>query len=395
MFLRGMNLVIPLAGLGSRFVKKGINTPKYLLHASGKRIIEWVIDSLNIDEYSQIIFILNQAHCLSHASDRVLKELYPNSEIVILPELTDGTTRTVLYAEDIIKDKNIPLVIHTSDVWSNPRLSLDEFDFKEDDGYLLTFKANSPGYSYSEITDKGQVTRTREKQRISRYANVGIYAFKSFNMFKKYAEQAIENEEMYNKEYYIAPIYNGAIEDGRKIMSIERKNVHVMGTPEEYEFFINHVNLNKENLTIGLVSDHSGFKEKEEVKRALKRRSKLGVLDFGCYSSTPCDYPDFVIPAAQELEKNRIDILFAFCHSGQGVNICLNKHSEIISCLINNQESLELAVAHNCPNAYSFSCINFKDINVEKMIDAVVENKFEGGRHSVRLQKVLDINKGK
>lgn len=391
-----MNLIIPLAGMGSRFVEKGMLTPKYLIYASGKRIIEWVLDSINLEEYDQIILILLQEHCISYGADKVVKSINPKIQTVIIPDITEGTTCTVLEAENSIINTNLPVVIHTSDVWFSPYLNAKhEFSYDgETDAYLLTFLANNPSYSYTLCDGQGFVTSVREKERISRHANIGVYSFRSFKLFKELAIDAIKNKEKVKNEYYIAPLFNQLISKRGIAKAVEKSIVHVMGTPDELDFFIDYIKLDYDvkNSKIALVSDHSGFEAKSTFIK-IAGNLNINTIDLGCYSESPCDYPDFIIPAAREYEKKRFDYLIAFCRSGQGVNITLNKFPTIISCLVYDNNSLKLALQHNCPNALAVSSKFFDSENkVSDFWNILSSTSFQGGRHSSRVQKVLNIS---
>lgn len=384
-----MNLVIPLAGEGSRFVEKGIKTPKYLIHVGSKKIIDLVLDTIETSEYEQIIFLINENHELSYGVSRFLQGLCHNCEVVVIPEITEGTTCTVLWAEKVIRDQSLPLVIHTSDIWFTPRLKVSELFADGTDGTTLTFKANSPSYSYA-LDDGKMVTRTEEKRRISRWANIGVYAFKSFEMFKEYANDAISNKEKTKNEYYIAPLFNKMLADKKAVSFIRREYVHVVGTPDEHGFYVDHVMRTQKLKVIGVVCDHSGFAGKNLVLDFLKSHDSMSGIDLGCYSPEPCDYPDFVIPAVKELQSKRIDFLIAICHSGQGVNIALNKQQGVISCLVYDIESLSLALRHNCPNALSISDRSINYEQIDSFFEMLTSEMFEGGRHSARLWKLLN-----
>jgi dTDP-glucose pyrophosphorylase len=228
------NILIPMAGLGSRFVEKGYSLPKPLIKIFGKPMIQHVIDSLNID--GNYIFIVQKEHRVKHHLDDVLDEFTPGCSIVEVDGLTDGAARTTLFAKDLINDST-PLIIANSDqvvVWSN----LDfEALLEHSDGALAVFKADDPKWSYVKV-DKALVTEVAEKKVISNNANVGIYGWAKGSDYVKYAEQMIAKDIKTNNEFYVAPVYNEAIADGKKIIPFFVQEMHGVGTPEDMNQFI-------------------------------------------------------------------------------------------------------------------------------------------------------------
>ena len=365
---KGCNLIIPLAGKGSRFTKAGIYTPKYKLNAGTKKILEWVLSTISVDEYDQAIFLVNKQHQLDFAVDHYIRSIVPNADICILDTFTQGSLSTVLEAESLIRDKSLPVVIHTSDVWFSDSFSINELDFTSYDGFTITFKSNNSGCSFCKVQD-GYVELIKEKQRISNLANVGVYAFSSFELLQKYANCMIKDNELTKNEFYIAPIFNRLIDSGLKVSHKSVDIVHVMGTPDELDFFKSHLRSLNTPVNLGLVSDHSGFKAKQIFRESIRDLpGNIKVVDYGCYSTDPCDYPDMVGDARKDLKSNHIDLVFGFCKSGQGVNICANKHDLIISCLITDLKSLKLALMHNAPNFLAFNAENVSTSTCKEML---------------------------
>ena len=92
----------------------------------------------------------------------------------------------------------------------------------------MTFLANSADHSYSETDINGRVSRVVEKEVISEHANVGLYYFKTGNMFLKYGKRVIEEEMFVRGEFYIAPMYNLMIEDGLTVTAHDTEKMHVL-----------------------------------------------------------------------------------------------------------------------------------------------------------------------
>ena len=381
-----INLVIPIAGKGQRFVDLGYKMPKQMIMVDGKHNIDWSFASINYS-VCQLIFIVRQDHIDEYSYDKILKKKFGDDIIIKrVDEITRGSVETCLKAKNHINNEK-PLVIYTLDVFFEP--IFDPLSLSDDyDGTILTFKSNSPSYSYSAIGENGLVCRTAEKKPISQFASVGIYTFKTGNLFVKYAEEMIDKNLLENNEFYIAPLYNLLIRDGSKINHEMVEKMHVMGTPEEFKFFISHTVPSRRfgYKPIALCADHSGYTLKEEAKQWLINNDYT-VIDYGTYVKDDCDYNDFVEQAVMSIKSNNSDFAFGFCRTGQGINIAANKHGGIRSALIFDDYIAEMAVRHNSANFFSFPA---KYINVEqfgKLINKISTNNFDGGRHIIRVNK--------
>ena len=231
------NILIPMAGLGSRFTEKGYSLPKPLIKIFNKPMIQLVIDSLDID--GNYIFVVQKDHRVKYHLDDVLDEMVPGCSIVEVDGLTDGAARTTLFAKDLI-DNDVPLVIANSDqvvVWHS-------FEFTKalttSDGVLALFKAEDPKWSYSKINN-ALISQVAEKKVVSNNANVGIYGWSKGSDYVKYAEQMINKNIRTNNEFYVAPVYNEAIADGKRFVPYFVEEMHGVGTPEDMNEYINKV----------------------------------------------------------------------------------------------------------------------------------------------------------
>ena len=111
----------------------------------------------------------------------------------------------------------------------------------EADGGILTFEATHPKWSYAKIDDNGIVTEVAEKNPISSNATVGYYYWKHGKDFVHYAEQMIHKDVRVNNEFYVCPVYNEAIADGKNIRIVRTPDMWGLGTPEDLDYFIkNH-----------------------------------------------------------------------------------------------------------------------------------------------------------
>ena len=233
-----MKVLIPMAGAGSRFAKKGYTFPKPLIDVKDKTMIQVVTENINID--AQHIYIVQKEHFEKYNMEALLRVISPKCEIVQVDGLTEGAACTTLLAKEFI-DNDCPLLIANSDqfiVWDS-----NEFMYTMGadsiDGGILTFRSTHPKWSFVELDDNGYVKRVAEKELISDIATVGIYYWTKGSDYVKYAEQMIANGTRVKGEFYTAPVYNEAIMDGKKIKTFDIEKMFGIGTPEDLSVFLN------------------------------------------------------------------------------------------------------------------------------------------------------------
>jgi dTDP-glucose pyrophosphorylase len=232
-----MNVLIPMAGAGSRFAQAGYTFPKPLIEVNGKPMIQVVVDNLNIDAH--YVFIVQEEHFYKYNLKQVLNLIKPGCDIVTINGITEGAAVTTLLAKEYI-NSNEPLLIANSDqiVEWNSNECLYAFDADEIDGGILTFKATHPKWSYAKIGNDGFVSEVAEKNPISDNATVGIYYWKHGSDYVKYAEDMIKKDIRTNNEFYVCPVFNQAIEDGKKIRVKEIQKMWGIGTPEDLNYYL-------------------------------------------------------------------------------------------------------------------------------------------------------------
>jgi RpiB/LacA/LacB family sugar-phosphate isomerase len=382
-----VNLVIPIAGVGQRFIDAGYNLPKQLITIGDRTHMEWSMRCLERTVETRTIFIMRKDQQLNHSLDVILKEMFgENCVIVTVPGVTGGAVDTVLRAREYI-DNEEPLVLYTPDVYFEPHLYISDDLFTGCDGHILTFKANSTNYSYVELDNNGYALRTREKQIISPYAAVGVYMYSQGRFFVKAAEALMAAEDRTNNEFYLCPTYNYLIRDGKKIKTTLVEKMHIFGTPKEMDFFVNcsMKTFAEYKWRVALCADHSGYEAKEETKEIL---SMMGIpyVDFGTFSPRDCDYTTFVKEACKAVLENTCSMGIGFCRTGQGVNITANKLPGIRSALVFDDYTATHAIKHNCANFFSVSSKYAQ--NLQAVVEAWLTNTFDGGRHQNRLQEL-------
>lgn len=141
------------------------------------------------------------------------------------------------------------------------------------------------------------------------------------------------------------------------------------------------------SIKIAIGSDHAGFELKEKLIGYLTTKN-IRVVDKGCYSSERADYPDFAHAVANAVIDKEIDFGILMCGSGNGINIAANKHNGIRAALCWNPEIAALARQHNDANILVLPAryISFEDAC--KCVEVFLEEKFEGGRHQTRIDKI-------
>ena len=235
-----MNVLIPMAGAGSRFQQAGYTFPKPLIEVEGKPMIQVVVDNLNID--ATFIYVVQKEHREKYNLDTLLNLITPNCKIVEVDGLTEGAACTTLLAKEFI-NSDAPLVMANSDQfleWDS-----NEFMYKmieqEVDGGIVTFHATHPKWSFAKVNEYGYVTEVAEKNPISDIATVGVYYWSKGSDYVKYAEQMIEKNIRTNNEFYTCPVFNEAIGDGKKIKTFNIDKMWGLGTPEDLKYYLeNH-----------------------------------------------------------------------------------------------------------------------------------------------------------
>jgi len=239
-----LNIVIPMAGAGSRFAKAGFIDPKPLIPVHSMPMIKLVIKNLTPSCPHRFIFICQEEHIVKYNLREKLSE-WSNGGIVIgINGLTDGAACTVLNAKDYINSDN-PLMIANSDQFVDCNINdyLHLLD-SNTDGLIMTMKANDPKWSFVGFDASGRINKVVEKEVISDEATVGIYNFKRGSDFVSAAEAMIEMDLRVNNEFYVAPAYNILIEQGQTIrhfnIGSEGAGMYGLGIPSDLDYFLNH-----------------------------------------------------------------------------------------------------------------------------------------------------------
>ena len=234
-----MNILVPMAGGGSRFASAGYTFPKPLVEINGKPMIQTVVENLNIE--ANYIFIVQKEHYEKYNLQYLLKLIKANCKIIQVDGITEGAACTTLLAKEFINNDE-PLITANSDqfVEWNSNECLYAFNADGIDGGILTFEATHPKWSFAKIGEDGFVSEVAEKKPISKTDTVGIYFWKRGCDYVKYCEQMIEKDIRINGEFYVCPVFNEAINDGKKIRAKKIDKMWGLGTPEDLNYFLEH-----------------------------------------------------------------------------------------------------------------------------------------------------------
>jgi NDP-sugar pyrophosphorylase family protein len=233
----GINVVIPMAGEGSRFARAGYTKPKPFIDVAGRTMIETVMANLALEGARYILLARREHIAAEPGTVRRLKAL-GNVEILPIDGLTEGTACTVLHARGLI-DNETPLLIANCD-------QIVDFsceNFVADcwarglDGSILCFedRARDPKWSFAKTDKNGLVVQVAEKLAISDQATVGLYLFRHGSDFVAGAVDMIARNERVNKEFYTCPVYNHVIARGARIgvHSVRAEDMHGLGVPDD------------------------------------------------------------------------------------------------------------------------------------------------------------------
>lgn len=236
---QGLNVLIPMAGLGSRFKDAGYAFPKPLVEVNGKPMIQAVVESLGVS--AKYTYIVQKEHAEKYNLSYLLNLITPECNIIQVDGITEGAAVTSLLARDYI-DNDSPLIMANSDqiVEWNSRQFIYDLMTKNADGGIATFKSTHPKWSYAKVDDHGLVVEVAEKKPISDIATVGIYYWKHGSDFVRYAEQMISKDIRTNNEFYVCPVFNEAIADDKRIFVSEIKKMWGIGTPEDLNYYLSY-----------------------------------------------------------------------------------------------------------------------------------------------------------
>ena len=234
------NIVVPMAGRGARFTEEGYTDSKPFIDVNGKPMIQRVIENLNIEFDSNYEFVII---CLREDYEKydfsIFDDIIGHTQykVICLDDVTEGAAQTLLKAEKYIKN-NTPMLSFNTDQMIDYNTDMWK-SFEKFDGGIPCFWGNSEDWSYAKCDESGYVEEVAEKKVISNDATAGYYYWSKGSDYVKYARQMIEENSRTNNEFYVAPVYNWAIKDGKKIAIYMVDKIYELGTPEYLENYLN------------------------------------------------------------------------------------------------------------------------------------------------------------
>jgi dTDP-glucose pyrophosphorylase len=238
-----LNVLVPMAGLGSRFADAGYIFPKPLIEVNNKPMIQVVVENLNIEAH--YIFIVQKEHYEKYNLKQVLSLISPGCDIIQIDGVTEGAACTTLMAKELINNSN-PLLISNADQFLEWSANDCMYAFSADsiDGGILTFESTHPKWSFAKLGDDGLVCEVAEKKPISSNATCGVYYWKHGSDYVKYATSMIEKNIRTNNEFYVCPVFNEAIQDNKKIKIKHIDKMWGLGTPGDLQYFLDNYEKN-------------------------------------------------------------------------------------------------------------------------------------------------------
>jgi NDP-sugar pyrophosphorylase family protein len=242
---RTLDIVIPMAGRGSRFEQQGFKLPKPLIDVDGKPMIERVIENLRPTIPHRFIFLVLQEHLEQFGlAEKLRGWAGAQSVLVRVAEVTEGAACTVLLAKAHLSQSNDMVIANSDQVvdfaateyfhWSRASQAA---------GTILVFEDDNEKWSFAKLDDGGQVVQVAEKKRISNLATVGIYYFQQGTDFVVAAEQMMRKDIRVNGEFYVCPVFNEMIANRQRILTwkIDKAAMHGVGTPEDLAAYLRQV----------------------------------------------------------------------------------------------------------------------------------------------------------
>ena len=243
--MRRVNL-IPMAGAGQRFVDGGYDTPKPLIEVDELPMIVQAANSLPVADYW--IFICRKGHVLKYEIDKLLKQYFPNSDIISIDYLTEGQASTCLLARDLLFSDD-QLTIGACD--NAMKYNSEDFEKKinQSDALIWTFRNNSAvlqnpkAYGWVEVDETGTALQVSCKEPISDnplvdHAVIGSFSFQRAETFLQCVDSMIAKNRRINNEFYIDVALDECIGLGYVVLPFEVEKYICWGTPQDLDKYL-------------------------------------------------------------------------------------------------------------------------------------------------------------
>ncbi|MGI4852224.1 MAG: sugar phosphate nucleotidyltransferase [Janthinobacterium lividum] len=241
-----MNIIIPMAGLGSRFASSGFTLPKPLIQVAGKAMYRHAVDCLPLELASKLVFILRQSDFVEDLKNDI-ETFYQGPykcEVLTLDHDTRGQAETVLKSADLL-DLNVPSLVHNCDTYISPNISWQHMISQNTDGILVLFDSQEQRWSYAKLNDQNtKIIDVQEKKVISRHASSGTYYFKNTISLLDNIQKIIQQDYRENGEYYLSTVYRLMIDQQLYLSPIWSDPMLCFGTPQDLVHSLNKILLN-------------------------------------------------------------------------------------------------------------------------------------------------------
>jgi len=235
-----MNILIPMAGKSIFFENSNYIYPKPLTEVRGQPMIQGIIEDLSsIKGELNFIFAVNKEDCKKFHIDNVLRLLTNNKvNIISVDGETSGAACTALLAIDHINNDE-PLIISNADQKFDCEMNqfISSFTERDLDAGVICFESVHPRWSYARTDEQGYITETSEKNPISKQAIAGLFYFKHGKYFVEAAMNSIFKDANVNGLFYIAPVFNEMLLDGKKLglSTVDNSDYHTFYSPQLLE----------------------------------------------------------------------------------------------------------------------------------------------------------------
>lgn len=238
-----INIVIPMAGEGKKFLEAGYTFPKPVIDVNGRSMIQLVVENIRPKVEHRFIFICFREHVEKYSLREIFNAIGSPYDLVQLNNKTSGALCSVLNSVDYI-DNDEELLIANGDQFIDGGINgfINYARKSKDEGVILTFESTHPRWSYARALKEGNVIETAEKKVISNHATSGIYYFKHGKVFVQSAMKMIDKHITHLGEFFVCPVYNEMILSKMTVVEykIDKDKMHSLGTPEDLHLFISH-----------------------------------------------------------------------------------------------------------------------------------------------------------
>lgn len=240
-------LIIPMSGIGKRFIDAGYNIPKPLIEVDGITIIEHVINLF--DRPNDVIFICNEIHLKETNMIDILKRISPNCRIYSVPnENRRGPVDAVAQIFDKIDDDR-EIIISYCDYgtqWDYKRFLIEARN-SNSDGSIPCYTGFHPhmlgsdNYAFVKVNGNLMLDIQEKKpftnNKMNEQASNGTYYFKNGKIVKKYFNELINKNMSLNGEYYVSLVYKLMVADDLIVTTFLIDKMLQWGTPYDLSIY--------------------------------------------------------------------------------------------------------------------------------------------------------------